>query len=117
MSRFRRFGLRSLALFALGLLAAALVGCRLITPAELEQFGTHQYEGRSRGQVMHATLAALRAQGYAIASVDEDAGRVKTSPKVVSVTAASTGYGTAAAMASELAWTIDVEGRSSGAVL
>lgn len=111
------FGRRLLALLGLALFVSFLGGCRLITPAELEQFGTRKYDGRSKATVMKATIAALRSQGYEIASVDDDAGRVKTGPKVVVVTAASTGYGTAAATASELAWTIDVEGQSSGAVV
>jgi hypothetical protein len=102
---------------AFALCVTALVGCRLITPAELDQYGTKTYEGRSKGQVMRAVIASLRSQGYDIASEDDDAGHVKTGPKVVVVTAASTGYGTAAAQAGELAWTIDVEAKSSGAVV
>jgi hypothetical protein len=108
---------RLLASLGFALAVAALVGCRLITPAELDQYGTKTYEGRSKGQVMRAVLASLRSQGFDIASEDDDAGHVKTGPKVVVVNAASTGYGTASAQAGELAWTIDVEAKSSGAVV
>ncbi len=111
------FGRRVLALLGIAFFLAALGGCRLITPAELEQFGTREYPGHSKAQVMKAVLSSLRSQGYDIAAQDDDAGRVKTGPKVVVVNAASTGYGTATAQAGELAWTIDVESQSSGAVV
>lgn len=89
-----------------------VTGCRTMTPAELDTYGTHRYEGRSKPEVIKAVRGALRGQGYDIVEEDDAAGHLKTAPKLVTVTASGNEYG-AVATSNDLAWTIDVETRGA----
>ena len=101
------------ALAVLVALILLVAGCgRLVTPAELERFGTRSYAGQPRDRVFRATTTALRSLGYDVVLVDDRSGRVKTAPKLVMVNAVAGNY-TAHATESSLAWTVDV--RTEGA--
>jgi hypothetical protein len=94
-----------------------LVACGMpMTPADLAQHETHPYPGHTRSQVFTAATSALRSLGYDIVASDATSGRIKTAPKLVTVTA----YGsssTAVASGNSLAWTLDVSSGDDGAVL
>ncbi|MFZ5892646.1 MAG: hypothetical protein ACOY0T_16425 [Myxococcota bacterium] len=106
-----------LLLACLSVNALALEGCfstrRVATPAELEQLGTRKYPGKSREEVMKATVTALRLQGYEVVTTDP---RIRTAPKAVA-TSAYGGYGRAQSFTESVAWDIEVEGDDSSAVL
>jgi hypothetical protein len=87
-----------------------------MTPAELAQHESHPYPGHSKSQVFSAATSALRSLGYEIVTSDAASGRIKTAPKLVTVTA----YGsssTAVASGNSLAWTLDVSSGDDGAML
>jgi hypothetical protein len=94
--------------------AIVVTGCRPITAAELEQYGTRTYPGRSKGQMMRVIGTSLRSLGYEIALIED--GRVKTAPKLVVVHASGNEYG-ARATGSSVAWTIDVSSSGSNAIV
>ena len=114
-----RRGLVSAVLSAAMLCGAAttLVGCpRAITPAEIDHNGTKTFYGRDAGQVVRATVAALRTLGYDVTVADVGSGKVKTAPKLVVVHAVGNSYG-ATALRDELAWSIDFVRASDGTVV
>ena len=96
---------------------ALLVACGMpMSPAQLAQHETHPYPGRTKSQVFTAATSALRSLGYEIVTSDAASGRIKTAPKLVTVTA----YGsssTAVASDNSLAWTLEVSGDGDGAML
>jgi hypothetical protein len=105
-----------LALAFVALVSAA--GCgRPVTADELDRLEARSYQGRSRGEVLRATVTALRSLGYEVVSVDQTAGRVKTAPKLVVVHAARTSSGAAIASGDAVAWTIDVSAARGAAQL
>ena len=107
----RRRRLVGCLLFALTL---ALTACAPpLTPADIEQYGTRTYSGTSRTQVFRGAVAALRSLGYETAVVDEGAGRIKSTPKLLVVHASGSQYG-ARATGSSLAWDIDVTAGGAG---
>jgi hypothetical protein len=109
---------RSLLTLAFVALLSNAVGCgRPVTADELDRLEARSYQGRSRGEVLKATVTALRSLGYEVVSVDQAAGRVKTAPKIVVVHAARTSSSTAIASGDAVAWTIDVSGAKGGAQL
>ena len=105
----RRFVLLFLA--ALVLLAAACA--RTITPAEIERKGTKPYPKQGRAQLVQATSVALKTLGFDVTVSDPNAGKVKTAPKTIQVTAVGSRY-SATAYSDSLAWVIDVTPDSSG---
>lgn len=104
--------------FATAVAAGALLaGCGMpMSPAQLAQHEAHPYPGRSKGQVFSAATTALRSLGYEIVTSNAATGRIKTAPKLVTVTA----YGsssTAVASGNSLAWTLEVSSGDDGALL
>jgi TonB family protein len=87
---------------------------RTITPAEIEQRGTKPYPGKSPAQVMKASVVALKTLGFDV--VVADAGKVKTAPKTIQVSAVGGAY-SATAIEDALAWTLDVDAASDGSVI
>jgi hypothetical protein len=67
-----------------------------LTPAEVSQNGSHHFE-TSPDKAFEASVAALKAQGYEIASADKRKGTITTAPKVVRATAQRVAPGTALA--------------------
>jgi hypothetical protein len=118
MTDFRR-GIVS-ALLAVALASGAgstITGCaRTITPAEIDRNGTKTFHGREAGQVVRATVAALRTLGYEVVVADVAGGKVKTAPKLVTVHAVGNQYH-ATAMADSLAWSIDFVKATDGTVV
>jgi hypothetical protein len=97
--------------------ASSLVGCpRAITPAEIDRNGTKTYYGRDAGQVVHATVSALKTLGYEVVVADVAGGKVKTAPKLVQVTAVGNAY-SATALQDSLAWSIEFVKASDGTVV
>ena len=87
-----------------------------MSPAQLEQHEAHAYPGHTKAQVFSAATSALRSLGYEIVTSDAATGRIKTAPKLVTVTA----YGsssTAVASDNSLAWTLEVSSGADGALL
>jgi hypothetical protein len=80
--------LGALAVCATAVSCAALMGPqkRVATPAELDQLGTRTYPGYSKADVEQAALTALKVQGYEIVTTVP---RIRTSPKLVHVSASS----------------------------
>lgn len=103
---------------ALILACASLAACgRPVTAAELDGLETRSYAGRSREEVVRATVTALQSLGYEVVAVDAKSGRVNTAPKLVVVHAARVSSGTAVAMGDSIAWTIDVTPSAGAAQL
>jgi hypothetical protein len=105
------------------LLCATLAACatgpqkRVATQAELDQFGTRTYPGYGKEQVQQAAVTALKVQGYEVVTTEP---RVRTSPKLVHLSSASsyTDYsGSSRSFAESVAWDIDVEDGQTGAKL
>jgi hypothetical protein len=97
------------------LLGAMVSGCalgpgkRVATPAELDTFGTRSYAGYEPKEVQQAAITALKVQGYEIVTEEP---RIRTSPKLVHVSASSTYSETAGntqSFAESVAWDIDVK--------
>jgi hypothetical protein len=82
------------------LLLLALTGCgAAMTPAEIGANGTKTYEA-PREKVMAAIQSALKAEGYGIATVNEEKGIIKTERKLVRAQAQR--VGASAAIAQEI---------------
>jgi hypothetical protein len=98
---------------------AALMGPqkRVATPAELEQLGSRTYPGYTKDQVTQATMTALKVQGYEVVTTEP---RIRTSPKLVHVSASSSyteTSGSSQSFAESVAWDIDViEGQEGTSV-
>ena len=103
-------------LLVLGLAVPLVSGCRPITPAELQEWGTRTYAGTSVGAAYKATLTAVRSQGYDIASADGGSGQIKTAPKVM-VVVVSGGQYSAAAASNSIAWDFDVKSSPQGVTI
>jgi hypothetical protein len=108
----RLFLFCSIAAFSLLLLN----GCRTVTPAELQDWGTRTYAGTTTAAAFKASNSAVRALGYDVASSDAGSGQLRTAPKVVVVTASGNEY-SATAVSNSLAWDIDVSQGSQGVVI
>jgi hypothetical protein len=102
---------------------ASIVGCaglmgpqkRVATPAELDQLGTRTYPGYGKDDVQQAVIIALKVQGYEVVTAEP---RIRTSPKLVHVSAASTyteTSGSSRSFAESVAWDIDVKDGQPGA--
>ena len=96
------------------LLGILVVGCAppAISPAELQTLSTHTFEGRTAGDVTQATVAALKLQGY---EVLDDNPRVRTVPKLVSVTGNIDQVGNVQTYGSSVAWDIEITEQPGGA--
>ncbi len=106
-----------LALVASLLGATSLSGCgRAITPAELDKNGTHVFHGHQKPETVHASAIALKTLGYEVVVEDVANGRVKTSPKLVTVHAVG-GNGSATAIADSIQWSLEIVGTSSDSVV
>ena len=101
-----------LALLSLTLLAA----CRTVTPAELQDWGTRTYAGTTKPAAFKASMSAVRALGYDIASTDAGTFQLRTAPKLVNVVASGSSYG-AQAVDNSMAWDIDVSDSAAGVVV
>jgi hypothetical protein len=111
------FSARIIAFVAsLGLVSLTACG-RTVTPAELQAYEDHSYDGQSKADVFRATIIALKSLGYEIVDADAARGHIKTAPKLMVVQAARTSSTTAMAVGSSVAWTIDVSPSSGGAAL
>jgi hypothetical protein len=109
---------QTLRVWAAGLfLGLVILGCRMVTPAELATFESHGYAGRSQAQLFAATVTSLKSLGFDVVLADKGAFRIKTAPKVVMVHAVASSSSTAVAMSDTVAWTIDVTAGPSGAAL
>jgi hypothetical protein len=105
-----------LALGSLGLLAgsALLAGCgRTITPDQVKALAKRSYPGRDRGELVKASVTALKTLGFEVVVEDAESGIVKTAPKPLVATASGTAT-TAIAVTNDLAWTIEVATASEG---
>jgi hypothetical protein len=90
------------------LLASAPLACGMpMTPADLALAENHAYPGRTKAQVFHATVTALRSQGYEIIVSDAGSGLIKTAPKVLTAVAYGNSYG-AVATENAVGWTVGV---------
>jgi hypothetical protein len=98
------------------LACAFLVGAcaEPMSPADLAKNEVHPYPGRTKAEVFKASVAALKTLGYEVVTTDAASGRIKTSPKLVTVTAYGNGT-TAVASANSVAWTLEVSDVSGGA--
>jgi hypothetical protein len=96
---------------------AFLVACGMpMSPAQLAQHEEHPYPGHTKAQVFSAATSALRSLGYEIVTSDAASGRIKTAPKLMTVTAYA-GSSTAVASDNSLAWTLEVSSGDDGALL
>jgi hypothetical protein len=106
-------------------LCAGVAGCaalmgpqkRVATQAELDQFGTRTYPGYGKDAVQQAAITALKVQGYEIVTTEP---RIRTSPKLVHLSASSTyteTSGSSRSFAESVAWDIDVQDGQPGASL
>jgi hypothetical protein len=103
---------RSIARFSLLLVCVlgALIsaGCGMpMSPADLARNENHAYPGRSKAQVFHATVTALRSLGYEVIVNEPGTGLIKTAPKVMTAVAYGNAYG-AVATENSIGWTIGV---------
>jgi hypothetical protein len=107
------------------IISATALGCaglfgpqkRVATPAEMDQFGSRTYPGYAKGDVQQATMTALKVQGYEVITTEP---RIRTSPKLVHVSASATyteNTGSSQSFAESVAWDIDVNDGSQGATL
>ena len=105
------------------LISATVAGCaalmgpqkRVATPAELEQLGSKTYPGYGKDEVTQATMTALKVQGYEVVTTEP---RIRTSPKLVHVSASSSyteTSGSSQSFAESVAWDIDVNEGQQGA--
>jgi hypothetical protein len=84
-----------------------------MSPADLARNENHAYPGRTQAQVFHATLTALKTQGYQIVVGEQGTGLIKTAPKVMMATAYGNSY-SAVATENAVGWTIGVTAISGG---
>ena len=109
--------LGALSALALVVSLTSLAGCgRAITPAELDKNGTHVFHGHQKPETVHASAIALKTLGYEVVVEDAASGRVKTSPKLVTVHAVG-GNGSATAIADSIQWSLEIVGTSSDSVV
>ena len=93
---------------AVVLLAPFPLACVVpMSPADLAIAENHAYPGRTKAQVFHATVTALRSQGYEVIVSDAGTGLIKTAPKVLSAVAYGNSYG-AVATENAVGWTVGV---------
>jgi hypothetical protein len=78
-----------------------------LSPADLARNENHAYPGRSKAQVFHATVTALRSLGYEVIVNEPGTGLIKTAPKVMAAVAYGNAYG-AVATENSVGWTIGV---------
>ena len=115
-------GLRAGIILAFCACAAGCAGLmgpqkRVATPAELTQLGSRTYPGYSKDVVQQAAVTALKVQGYEVVTTEP---RIRTSPKLVHVSASSTyseTSGASSSFAESVAWDIDVQDGQPGASL
>jgi hypothetical protein len=94
--------------------AAVLAGCaRTITPDQVKALGRRSYAGRSRPEVVKASVVALKTLGFEVVVEDAESGVVKTAPKPLVATASGTAT-TAVAVTNDLAWMIEVTAAGDG---
>ncbi|HEY3495141.1 MAG TPA: hypothetical protein VGK73_10665 [Polyangiaceae bacterium] len=95
----------------------SLAGCgRTITAAEVQTLGKRPFPGRTRAEVVKASVIALRTLGYEVIVSDEATGQVKTAPKQMVVTASGSAN-TAVAVSNDLAWMLEVSEAPDGVVV
>lgn len=116
LTRLRHWVRRARVHLVVGLVLALTACAPALTPADIDQYGTRTYAATSRAQAFRAAVSALRSLGYETAVVDESAGRIKTTPKLLVVHASGNQYG-ARATGSSLAWDVDVTASSATAVV
>jgi hypothetical protein len=71
----------------IGLSVAFVMGCAIeyrMTPDVVHRLGTHAFDA-PYAKVFAATVAALRTEGFPIASSDIDAGTIRTGPKSLGI--------------------------------
>jgi hypothetical protein len=95
-------------------------GCfrpKVATPQKLQQLGTHRYPNRNVEEVRAAVITGLKLQGYTIVTEQP---MVRTAPKLVAVTAMSSGsaYSASAQTYGEsVAWDIEVQPQTGAVVV
>jgi hypothetical protein len=85
-----------------------------LTPVEISQNGTHHFAA-TPDRAFEASVAALKAQGYEIASADRRKGTITTAPKLVRATAQRVAPGTALATEAYRRYRLSVSSDGKGA--
>jgi hypothetical protein len=92
-------------------------GQAVATPQDLQQLGTRRYRDRTVDEVHTAVVTALKLQGYEVVTEQP---MIRTSPKLVAVSATASGsaYGAnAQSFGESVAWDIDVSDQAGTVVV